>query len=135
MRALKVLPDLAKFRHFGEILKVFDNSLNLYLIFGLLLNRLGKFWMPYGQIFINEWGQKLKNKKPSGHTGPLSPTLLPPPSFLLFLRAHQLSSRWVSTRQLKPKKVSKVKGKKLTNAKGWLVDVWGPSVIKCWNEK
>ena len=50
-------PDLAKFRCFGKILKVFDNSLSAYLVFGIFLNRL---W----QNLCASWANFHKYKRP-----------------------------------------------------------------------
>ena len=58
---LSVLPDLAKFRHFGKNLKVFGHFKKLYLVFGNLLNLLWQIFYATGQIFIVVNGQKMKH--------------------------------------------------------------------------
>ena len=45
-------PDLAKFRHFGKIFKVFGNFSRLYLLFGKILSLLWPILFTFGQIFI-----------------------------------------------------------------------------------
>ena len=55
-----LLPDLAKFRNFGKILKVFGNLKKFYIVFGKILNLL---WQTI-TIFCNYW----KTIQPSGHT-------------------------------------------------------------------
>ena len=57
--SVQMLPDLAKFRQFGKILKVIDNFLRVCLLFGKFLNR---FWQKlcYFVILILVNGQILK---------------------------------------------------------------------------
>ena len=57
-----VWPDLAK------ILKVIDNFLRVYLVYGILLNPVWKFLHAFGHISIDVNGQKLENILRSGHT-------------------------------------------------------------------
>ena len=45
-----VLPDSAKFRHFGNILKALVNFDKVYLVFGQILNLLWQFFMILGQF-------------------------------------------------------------------------------------
>ena len=57
---LPVLPDLAKFRHFGKNVKVFGNFSKVYLVFGKLLKLLWQNLNGIGQIFIVVSGQIFK---------------------------------------------------------------------------
>ena len=50
-------PDLAKFRHFGKILKIFGDSPRVWLVFGKLLNLLLKNQCAFGPIYIVVCGQ------------------------------------------------------------------------------
>ena len=56
-----VWPDLAKFRHFGNILQVFGNFLTVYFLFGKMLSLLWRIRCTIGLIFIVAYGQILKN--------------------------------------------------------------------------
>ena len=58
-----VWPDLAKFHHFGIVSKGIGNFLRVYLVFGILLNLLGKFLHCANSLWC-EW----KNICKSGHT-------------------------------------------------------------------
>ena len=57
---LAVWPDLAKFRHFGNMLKVDDTFLRVNLIFVLICNLLWLNCYDNSQIFIVENGQTKK---------------------------------------------------------------------------
>ena len=63
-----VWPDLAKFCQFCQIFNSLGNFWMVYLVFGKLLYLLWHFYAT-GQIGIAVNGQRLNNKKPSGHTG------------------------------------------------------------------
>ena len=54
-------PDLAKFHHFGQYIKIFGNKFKLYLVLGNVSNSLWHNLGAIGQIFIDENGQILKN--------------------------------------------------------------------------
>ena len=56
-----VQPDLAKFRHFGTILKALGKFLMVYLVFGKILIILWQKCFNIGQVFIVVDGQILKN--------------------------------------------------------------------------
>ena len=56
-----VWPDLAKFRHFGQILKVFGNFLRGYWVFCQLVNPCWQMFCGIWQIVIVKNGQILKN--------------------------------------------------------------------------
>ena len=47
-----VRPDLAKFRHFGNILKVLGNYVRAYLVLGKNLNLRWSTFYAIGQVFI-----------------------------------------------------------------------------------
>ena len=47
-----VWPDLAKFRHFGNILKVLGNYVRAYLVLGKNLNLRWSTFYAIGQVFI-----------------------------------------------------------------------------------
>ena len=54
-------PDLAKNRHFGQILKVFSYVQKRHLELGIILKLLWQKLYGIGQIFIAVRGQILKN--------------------------------------------------------------------------
>ena len=47
-----VRPDLAKFHHLGNILKVFGHFLNKYLLFGKIVNLLWQIFYAFGKISL-----------------------------------------------------------------------------------
>ena len=55
-----VWPDLAKFRHFGNILQVFGKFLTVYFLFGKIVNLLWQICYTSGLIFIVANGPILK---------------------------------------------------------------------------
>ena len=55
-------PDLAKFRHFGNILKVFGDYVRAFLVLGKNLNLLWSTFYAIGQILIVAYGLILTNK-------------------------------------------------------------------------
>ena len=55
-----VWPDLANFRHFGNILSILGNVLKVYFVFGKPLNLLWQILNAIGLIFIDVNGQMLK---------------------------------------------------------------------------
>ena len=55
-------PDLAKFRNLDKILESFGHFLSNYLVFGKIVNLLWQLFYTFGQIFIVQNGQILKNK-------------------------------------------------------------------------
>ena len=64
----KVWPDLAKFRHFGRMLKHFGHFESVHLVFGKILSLFWQICNANGQIFIVVNSQILKIIKSSGHT-------------------------------------------------------------------
>ena len=57
----KVWPDIARFRHFGEIFKVLGNYSRVYFLLGTILNLLSQILCTFGRIFVDLNGQLLKN--------------------------------------------------------------------------
>ena len=60
-----MLPDLAKFHHFGKYLKIFGNIFKVYLVLGKVFNSLWHNLYACEQIVIGVNGQILKTQ--SGH--------------------------------------------------------------------
>ena len=56
-----VLPDLAKFHHFGKIVKVLGNILSVNLVLGDILNLPWQIFDVIVQIFIFLNGQNWRN--------------------------------------------------------------------------
>ena len=59
--SVTVWPDLANFRHFSNILKVFDDYVRAYLVLGTNLNLLWSAFYAIGQFFIVANGLILTN--------------------------------------------------------------------------
>ena len=59
-RCRPVRPDLAQFRHFGNILQVFGKFLTVYFLFGKIVNLLWQICYTSGLIFIVANGPILK---------------------------------------------------------------------------
>ena len=69
-RLVSVWPDLAKFRHFGKNLHVFEYIFEDWLVFGNILNLICQFFMVgIGQFFMVVKVKYWKMVLPSGHTG------------------------------------------------------------------
>ena len=56
---LAVWPDLANFRHFGKILKIFRPFWRVYLALGKIINQIWLLFNAIEHIFILENSQKL----------------------------------------------------------------------------
>ena len=63
-----VWPDLAKFRHFGKILKDFGNIWRAYLVLATFWTYFGEIMYGIGQRFIVVNGPNWKHKLAIGHT-------------------------------------------------------------------
>ena len=63
-------PDLAEFRHFGNILKVLSDYARAYLALGNNLNLLWSTFYAIGQIFIATNGQNNFQKTDFSPKGP-----------------------------------------------------------------
>ena len=62
-------PDLAKFRHFGNILKALIKFAIVYLVFGQILNLHWQLFYAIGSIFEwNKWPSIEELIRLSGHT-------------------------------------------------------------------
>ena len=57
-----VRPDLAKFHHFDQYLKIFGNIFKDYLVLGKVFTSLWCNLYAFGQIFITANGQILKTQ-------------------------------------------------------------------------
>ena len=61
-QSLPVWPDLVKFHHFDQYLKIFGNIFKVYLVLGKVFSSLWYNLYAFGQIFIAENGQILKTQ-------------------------------------------------------------------------
>ena len=59
-----VLPDLAKFCYLGKLSKIFCKLLKVYLVFGKILNLRWQLLINFGEIWVVEWSQIMKNNPP-----------------------------------------------------------------------
>ena len=57
-----VWPDLAKIHHFSKNWEISSNILKVYFVFGKVVNPLWEYLNTFGQSFIVENGQILKNQ-------------------------------------------------------------------------